>query len=123
MREKMKKAVLISCLLTISGSVAANDIAFYGEHKGSITDYYPNIKISDVMVFSQNTYYSVVRSIQERASKNETLMLSTAIEYGKKNCKNSKGFFLDHFDVTHQMLNTERVVFSNLSTNVVCIKE
>lgn len=119
----MKKAVLISCLLTISGSVAANDIAFYGEHKGSITDYYPNIKISDVMVFSQNTYYSVVRSIQERASKNETLMLSAAIEYGKKNCKNSKGFFLDHFDVTHQMLNTERVVFSNLSTNVVCIKE
>lgn len=119
----MKKAVLISCLLTISGSAAANDIAFYGSHKGSITDYYPNIKISDVMIFSQTSHYTVVRSIQERAIQNETLMHSAAVEYGKKNCKNSKGFFLDHFDVTHQMLNTERVVLSNLSTNVVCIKE
>lgn len=97
-----------------------NGPVFMGFFKGNIKEYYPNIKIRDVVLVSNSATTGIPKSYITESFDEMRKELATALKDNVKSGCSSTYAAIDNFDVSFQIFGSVNNTMIVISGNAVC---
>tara|TARA_R110001599_G_C11703837_1_gene603392 strand:+ start:121 stop:480 length:360 start_codon:yes stop_codon:yes gene_type:complete len=117
------KVISLILFTLISSTILANEKPiFLGIIKGSIMDYYPQLKVSDVAVRGNVSTNGKTNIIVENAGSNTEALMLYLKNNAREMCKDDDFYALDNYSVDHQSIDF-KYIFTTMTTNTVCLNK